>query len=193
MNAEPTTQADSPEVADLLARLHSRDDAVRGPAFHNAGPLGAPAVRSLARAMSDADPEAARAAKRALWNVVHHAGRPGATREALAVERALVALPPSQPNSIRREVIWMLSEIGGSESIPHLAALLSDPLLREDARCALQRIPGTESLAVLRRAQGSTDPSFAEALADALRARGEKVDHPPSRKLQPTRRTTVGV
>ena len=71
-------------VNDLLARIKSKDDSIRGPAWQTAESAGAPAVRPLAEVMMDPDFETARAAKRALYRIVRHAGRPGAKHEAEA-------------------------------------------------------------------------------------------------------------
>jgi HEAT repeat protein len=182
-----TQAADAPAVPDLIARITSTNDAVRGPAWQGAGPSGAPAVPELARVMANPDFEIARAAKRALWQVVHYAGRPGAGAEATAVADALLPLLKTAPNAVRRELLWMLSEIAGESAVPGMAALLGDAELREDARCSLQRIPGTAAVAALKQALGSAPEEFKYALAESLRARGEKVDGYPSRKLVPTR------
>jgi len=176
---------------DLIAKIKSQDDSVRGPAWQGAGPCGAPAVKPLAALMTDADFEIARAAKRALWKIVHHAGRPGAAQEAKAVEKELIALLAGSLTVVRREVLWMLSEIGGAEAVSAMAALLSDKEVREDARCALIRLPGREATAALKTVFASAPEEFKFALAESLRQRGEKVSGYPSQKLVPTRQTAV--
>lgn len=177
-------------VADLVARIKSTDDKVRGPAWQGAGPAGAPAVKALATVMMDTDFEVSRSAKRALYKIVRHAGRPGAKEEAQAVERELIPLLQSDAVPIRREVLWMLSEIGDDDAIAPMAALLTDKEVGEDARCALMRLPGTKVAAALKSAFGSAPEEFKYALAESLRQRGERVDGYPSRKLRPTRPTT---
>jgi len=181
----------SAAIDDLIAKIKSQDDSVRGPAWQGAGPCGAPAVKPLAAVMTDADFEIARAAKRALYKIVRHAGRPGAAKEAKAVATELVALLPSNTTVVRREVLWMLSEIGGDESVAPMAALLSDKDLREDARCELMRLRGRKATAALKSAFASAPEEFKFALAESLRQRGEKVKGYPSQKLVPTRQTTV--
>ena len=86
----------------------------------------------------------------------------------------------------------MLSEIGGDDAIAPMAALLTDKEVREDARCALMRLPGKQATAALKSAFGSAPEEFKTALAESLRKRGETVDGHPSQKLVPTRPTTVG-
>ena len=92
----------------------------------------------------------------------------------------------------------MLSEIGGDESgdwlssVPALLdSLLSDADLREEARMALERIPGEESLSVLKSALDSVPEDFKPNLAQSLRARGVEVKGIPCKKLVPTKQTRV--
>ena len=184
--------AEATAVNDLVARISSTDDKVRGPAWQGAGPAGAPAVKPLAALMTNADYEIARSAKRAIYKIIRHAGRPGAEAEAKAVTAELIPLLKHEAPAVRREALWMLSEIGGDDAIAPMAALLSDAEVRDDARCTLTRLPGPKSLAALKSAFASASEEFKFALADSLRARGETVDSHPTKKLVPTRATTVG-
>ncbi|MDO8540354.1 MAG: hypothetical protein Q7S40_07915 [Opitutaceae bacterium] len=183
--------AGSTSVDDLIAKITTKDNAVRGPAWQGAAPYGAAAVKRLAGVMPDEDFETARSAKRALWVIVRHAGRPGAAKEATAVAKELVALLPTAPAATRREVLWMLSEIAGDDAIAAVAALLSDKDVRADAVATLMRLPGRKSTAAIKSAFASAPEDFKFALADALRKRGEKVAGYPSQKMVPTRSTTV--
>lgn len=178
-------------VDDLMARLRSPDDSVRGPAWQGAARHGAPAVRPLAAAMTDAELETARAAKRALWVIVRHAGRPGAAREAQAVAKELLSALASPGVAVRREILWMLSEIGDDGAIAPISALLTDSEVRQDAVAALMRLPGRKATAALSKAFRGAPEDFKPALADALRRRGESVQGYPSQKLVPTRTTAV--
>lgn len=180
-----------PSPEDLIARLRSPDDAVRGPAWQGAATAGATAVKPLAGLMSESDYETARAARRALWTIVRHAGRPGAAKEAAAVTHELILCLENEPVAVRHEVLWMLSEIGGDEAILPMAVLLSDPVFREDARCALTRLPGRKATAALRTAFTSAPEDFKFALAESLRRRGDSVRGYLTRKLVPSRATTV--
>ena len=179
-------------VNDLLARIKSKDDSIRGPAWQTAESAGAPAVRPLAEVMMDPDFETARAAKRALYRIVRHAGRPGAKHEAEAVSGELVNVLGSAPARVRREAVWMLSEIAEDKAIAVMAALLADPEVREDARCALMRLRGRKVTSAFESAFANAPEEFKYALAEALRERGIKVNGYPSQKLVPSRKTTVG-
>jgi HEAT repeat protein len=131
------------EVDDLIAGIKSGSDKVRTEAWLNAGEAGASAVKPLAIVMTDNDLEVARAAKRALWEIVRHTGRPGANKERRTVETELTGLlGRDQALAVRREVLWMLSEIGARNAIKPIARLMRNEDLREDARMALERIPG---------------------------------------------------
>ena len=191
--AVPTASpaAENASVNELIASIRAQDDQVRAAAWQSAGPFGAPAVKSLAAVMTDPDREVARAAKRALWRIVRQAGRPGATKEANAVVAQLVPLLTTTSLPVRREVLWMLSEIGADEAVAPVAALLADQELREPARCALQHIPGPKATAALKQGLHTAPDEFKPALAVSLRIRGEKVDGYPSQKLVPTKQTSI--
>ena len=183
--------ADTSDVNELVAKIKSKDDAVRGPAWQGAGPVGARAVGPLAEVMTDADFETARCAKRAIEKVVRHAGRPGADPERKAVQTELVKLLKHASANVRRHATWMLSEIGDDAAVEPVAALLADSELREDARCSLERIPGAKATAALKQAMSTAPEAFKYALANSLRVRGEKVEGYPSQKLVPTKQTSV--
>ena len=179
------------EIQGLIERIRSPDETVSGAAWQSAGPYGAAAVEPLAALMADEDFELARKAKRALYRVVRHVGHPAAARERKAVERQLILLLGSSPSRVRREVVWMLSEIGSARAIGPMAALLADKELREDARCALTRHPAPGAVTALKSAFANASGDFKYALAESLRQRGEKVEGYPSRKLVPTAPTNV--
>lgn len=183
--------ADAPPLSELIAKIKSPDDKVRGPAWQSAGPAGAPAIAPLAEVMKETNFEVARCAKRALERIVRHAGRPGAEVERKTVAAELVKLLGPGEASVRRHALWMLSEIGDDDAVKPMAGLLADAGLREDARCSLERIPGTAATGALRAALVAAPEDFKFALAHSLRVRGEKVEGYPSQKLVPTKQTGV--
>ena len=179
-------------VDTLMAGIRDDNDKVRTDAWLSAGEVGAPAVEALAKVMTDENLEVARAAKRALWKIVRVAGRPGAGNERRAVVGRLVELlGDEQPLPVRREVLWMLSEIGTRRSIKPIAALLSNRELREDARMVLQRIPSRGALAALRAGFKAAPEDFKLNIAQSLRQRGVEVSGYPCVKLVPTKKTNV--
>jgi HEAT repeat protein len=179
--------ADQQAVTAFIAKIKDSDDQVRGPAWQSAETIGAPAIRPLADLMTAPEMEVARAAKRGAWRIVRHAGRPGADADRRAVVTELLPLLEGRPTAVRREVLWMLSEIGGDESVQPVAACLAESELREDARAALERIPGAKSLAALQAGLAAAPADYKPALAHSLRVRGVKVAGHPSQKLVPTR------
>ena len=181
-------------VDELKAGILNSNANKRMEAWCAAGELGAAAVAPLADLTQHEDREVARAAERGLWTVVRHGGRPDAGEERAAIVAALLPLlAEGQPDSLRREAVWMVSEIGGDDAVPSLAILLESPALREDARMALERIPGDASVAAIQSALESADDVFKASLAQGLRARGVEVDGIPCVKLVPTRETEVEV
>lgn len=197
MLALATVQArcveDNPSALDVfLAKLTSKDDQVRGPAWQSAAAYGEAAVPKLAGVLLDQDFEVARSAKRALYVILRHAGRPAARDEAKNVQRELLKLLAHEAAVVRREVLWMLSEIADEDAVAPVAALLADGEVREDARCALLRLPGDRVASALESAMKDAPEVFKPVLAEALRQRGRTVTGYPSQKLVPSRQTTVG-
>ena len=179
-------------VGELMAGIRDDNAKVRTEAWLSAGEVGAAAVKPLARVMTNRELEVARAAKRGLWKIVRHAGRPGAGNEQRAVVGKLVELlGDEQPVPVRREVLWMLSEIGNRRSIKPIAALLSNRELREDARMVLQRIPIKGTVGALRAGLKVAPEDFKLNIAQSLRQRGVKVRGYPCVKLVPTKKTNV--
>ena len=199
----------------LLARIRSDDPDVRTAAWLAAGGVGAAAIKPLAKIVAESETEVARlsaegkkkelaqplevgrAAKRAMWKIVRTAGAPGAGDAKAAVERALIGLlGDDQPACVRREVLWMLSEIGGDETIAavrEIPDVLDNKEIREDVRCCVERIPGPAAIQALKDGLEAAPYDFALAIAQSLRARGVQVDEQtyPCRKLVPTKETSV--
>ncbi len=184
--------ADKAVVDTLITNLKNADADVRQKAWLNAGEVGASAVKPLAKLMTADALEVGRAAKRGLWQIVRHVGRPGAYAAKKAVAEELTVLAGNgRPASVRREVLWMLSEIGGNEAVTAIASLLSNEKLREDARMVLERIPGAKSLAALKNGLAAAPDDFKLNLAQSLRSRGVSVPGVPCRKMVPTKKTSV--
>jgi HEAT repeat protein len=176
----------------LIARIKDASQQVRTSAWQSAGAVGATALVPLATVVKDGPLEVSRAAARGMWQIVHYSGRPGADAERRATVDALLELlaDDRQPAAVRRDVVWMLSEIiDGARFQPKDAAkLLANADLREDVRAALVRIPGENATAALKLALGPASGDFKTAIACALRARGVDVPDIPCPKLLPAKR-----
>jgi HEAT repeat protein len=70
--------------------------------------------------------------------------------------------------AVRSHALWLLSHIGGDESVPVAAKLLADPSLREDAAFCLERIPGGASERALLDAYREAPEEFQPRLLAAL-------------------------
>lgn len=181
-----------PKVNSLLAGIVSDDPEVRTQAWVGAGEVGPAAIPPLVEMMSHPNVESARAAKRGVWKIVRHVSRPGAEDDRSAVVAGLVEVVEGpSPVPIKIEALRMLPEIAGDSAVPALAASLSDVQLREDARTALERIPGEASLAVLVQAFVDVPEAFKPAIVRSLRNRGVEVEGYPEEKLIPSRPTKV--
>ena len=184
--------AEKEAVDGLIAKLRDKSDKERASGLLKAVEVGAPAVKPLAKVIEDGDIEISRAGKRALWKIVRNVGRPGAGDEKKAVAAQLVdLLGVEHPPLVRCEALWMLSEIGGDETIKPIADMLSDEEVREDARMALQRIPGKRSLDALKDGLKKAPMDFRLNIAQSLRQRGVRIRRPAPVKLVPTKQTNV--
>jgi len=190
--AQTADTVQAQELDGLLAGIKSDSAEKRTQAWQSAGQIGAPAVKSMAKVMADDNLEVARAAKRALWQIVRYTGRPGANTEKRAVEVELIELLDDEtPVAIRREVLWMLSEIGSRRSIDPIAGLMKNEDLREYACMALERIPNRRAVAALKAAFEEAPEDFKPNIVQSLRKRGEEVAGYPCQKLVPTKQTDV--
>ena len=178
------------KLKELVKEIQSDKPEARTIAWQQAGSIGASAVKPLAKLCMADDAEVGRAAKRGLEKIVRTVGAPDVRSAKSAVIRELLdLLGDRQPVALRRDILWLLSEIGSGESVESLAALLKHEILREDARMALERIPGEASLACLRNALESVPEDFRINIAQSLRARGVSVDTEkyPCQKRIPTK------
>jgi len=191
--ASTAKAADALSLDELIAKIRDKNDKVRAEAMFGAGKVGARAVKPLAEVMAtDADFEIARAARRAMWQIVRSVGRPGADRERKATVAELLPLVgEGRPAAVRREAMWMLSEIAGDEAVAPAAAVLKDKELREDARMVLQRLPGEKSLAALKAGLAAAPEDFKPNIASSLRARGVETPGIPNERRVPKKSTDV--
>jgi hypothetical protein len=188
--------AEENSVDNLISKIKDKSDKVRSEGWLSAPKAGAAAIKPLAAVTisGDSDLEVSRAAKRALWQIVHDFGRiesEGEQKAVLAEFQTLLA--DDWPDAFRREVLWMLSEIGDDSCVESVAAVFKTKRLIDDARCTLQRIPGDVSLAALQASLETVPNGYKNNIAHALRMRGIKtgLDKYPEENIIPSTPTSV--
>jgi HEAT repeat protein len=136
--------AASPEnVALFLQDIASPNPQVRYMAWRFASRRGARAVVPLGDLAASEDKGVAKAAQGALQEIAFYAGRPDAQDEARAVaEQLLLLTAPSRPRAVRANALHLLGFVADKPLALAIARLSQDPEVGEDARMALQRIPG---------------------------------------------------
>ena len=141
---ETTKENSSAAVAEFIAKIKAPDGAVRYGAQKTAGPLGSAAIAPLSDLVGGADRPAAKAAKGALENIVHHADRPGAKPEARAVTLTLLDVAASpRPAPARAHALYLLGFAADGRAAAAIAKMRNDPEIGDEARMALERIPGS--------------------------------------------------
>lgn len=160
-------------LKDWLEKLKSDDAEARAVAARAAGPQGAAAIVPLAEIMGGDNKGAAWAATQALNHIAHYSARPGARpQEARQVAAELLKIAASnRPRMVRSEALDALGFIGGAPEVPMLARLLDDKDVREEARMALERIPGAESQRALQQASQKAPADFQPNLRQSLYSR----------------------
>ncbi|MCA1597026.1 MAG: FG-GAP-like repeat-containing protein [Chloroflexi bacterium] len=157
------------DISDFISKLTSGDGGVRYTAWSGAGPAGSAAVVPVGDLMASPDKGVVKAARGALETIASYSTRPGAILEAEAVSQQLLKLAaPGRPIAVRVEAIHLLGFTAGRRSVPGLARLLSDPDVRDEARMALEQIPGGASLSALKRAVNSSPSDFQPALQQSI-------------------------
>lgn len=174
---------DPSALAGFLDKLKSSDANTRMTAWKSAGPMGAEAILPLGELACSSYKGIAKAAVEAMRVIAHYAARPG-SKEKEAVSTELIQLADSaKPRMVRADALQLVGTLGDAKAIPTLTKLLADTDVQEDARMALERIPGMASLSALRTAQkqaAAKNSAFEKNLQQSLN----------NRKLTPK---TVGI
>lgn len=161
------------DVREFIAKIQDDSADVRYAAWRGAGKIGAPVVVPLGELVASKDRGVAKAASEALNIIAHHASRPGAAAEKKAVSRALLRLlGRKRLHATRVKALELLALTGGDECVPRIARLLDNKKLREDARRALERIPGKASLHALIEALKKAPEEFRPAVIHSLGQKG---------------------
>ncbi|MBI3923021.1 MAG: HEAT repeat domain-containing protein [Armatimonadetes bacterium] len=160
------------ELQGFLEKIKSEDAQIRYAAWRAAGPRGAAAIGPLAELIGSTDRGVAKAAREALQNITHYAARPGAQKEARAASAELLKVAASTAQkAVRAEALNFLGFVGDDRAVPGIRKLLADADVRDEARMALERIPGNASLQALQRAHKSAPEDFKPNLEQSLHNR----------------------
>ncbi|MBI3910288.1 MAG: hypothetical protein HY320_05065 [Armatimonadetes bacterium] len=156
-------------LQEFLEKIQSSDASVRYAAWRSAGPVGAPAVVPLADLMASADKGVVKAAQGALQGIVHYAARPGAREEARSVSAELLKVAASsRPTRVRAEALHWLGFVGDQRAVLGIALLLGDAEVRDEARMALERMPGRAPRRALQQALETAPADFKPNLQQSL-------------------------
>ena len=161
------------EVKEFMAKIQDGNADVRYATWRSAGKIGASAVVPLGELVAGKNRGVARAASEALNVIAHHASRPGATAEREAVSREfLKLLARGKPHATQVKGLELLALTAGDACVPPIARLLHDEKLRENARRALERIPGKASLQALIGVVKKVPEGFRPAVIHSLGQKG---------------------
>ena len=167
-----TDPVSSAERVKFLARMRSSDAAERYAGWQSAGPMGADVINVLGELASSEDKGVALSATGAMEKIAHYAGRPGAQSEAQKVSSELLKIANSdRPRMVRSNALQLVGFIGDAKSVGGLVRQMKDKDLREDARLALERIPGSLSesaLKALAKAADENKEPFAENVKQSI-------------------------
>ena len=160
------------ETVKFLSAMRSADVNERYAAWQSAGPFGADVINVLAELASSDDKGIALSATGAMDKIAHYAARPGAKIEAEKVTRELLKVASStHPRMVRANAIQLTGFIGDNLAVGGLARLMKDKEVREDARLALELIPGNlaeTALKELAKAAAETKEGFEANLRQSL-------------------------
>ena len=160
-----------PAVRDLLYQIKFGTNAQRNEAIYSAPRLGTKAIPHLARVMAAWNtPGQCRGAHEAIKRIVFNGYRAGGEQSAVTAE-LLKLIAPDSPEKVRREALYLLGFAGGADSVPAVARLLDDSVLREDARMALERNSARDAESALRAAHRRSEGAWRAALDYSLRRR----------------------
>ena len=159
----------NPASEKFLADIRSDNAELRFAAWRRAGEMEPEVIPELGKLLIAEAPAVRNAADESLKTMVNSVGKePGGAKRA-AVARQLIALTDNgQPTWVRTVALRHLSLIGGDETVPAAAKLLTNPELREEAVYCLERIPGSASNAALMAAMSRVDASFLPRILAAL-------------------------
>jgi HEAT repeat protein len=157
-------------IDDLVAALAGNDEQARTLARQLLPREGAEAVPKLLPLLRQENPAVREAAFQVLADLANEASAPGRAADRSAVAASLMTLfQPDQPASAKLQGLRLIPiVIPADGDVGPVAALLSDPGIRERARESLEEMATTPSRTALREQLAKADPEFACALLNSL-------------------------
>jgi len=161
--AAPATQR---EVTVLVSDLQSEAGETRQAAAAGAGAYGPAAFDEVAALLESERPEVRKCAEQALFNVAHHASRPGHGEEREQVARSALNMLCDHPDAATRDALFRIFSLTATQSAGdrRLRGLLLDQETADGAFRALARIDHPRALAHL--IERLPDPRAIRALGD---------------------------
>lgn len=149
------------DSAAFLATMDNASATLRYPAWTNAAKQGAAVLVPLGERMDAGDRSKRQDLSRAMTEIVHNAGRPGADAERKAAVAELAKLlSPERSPLVKNETLDLIGFIADAGNLPAIEPLLKDPAVREEACRAIERIPGHEATRVLEKNLDTLPPDF---------------------------------
>ncbi len=166
------------EIRQFLGKLAADDPEGRRIAAAQAHRIGARAVLPLGDMAGSTNQPMAVAALQALRNITLRSALPDAESRPAEIAAALLKLTtPDRPRRVRTEALHLVSLAGGDEVVSRIAALLGDAEVRDDARMALERIPGETAGAALLDAQAGAEGDFRLQLIHSIGQKATPAAH----------------
>lgn len=143
-----------PVSQNFINQIKSTNVDVRFGAARSAWQQGTDNIVPLADLMAADDAGVAKSAKMAAEAIVHRASRPNHADDAAKASAELlkVAADGKRLKRVRGQALEWLGFVATGSNVNDISELLTDADVREEARMALERIPGEESLAALQAA-----------------------------------------
>ncbi|MBM4042139.1 MAG: DUF1080 domain-containing protein [Planctomycetes bacterium] len=119
----------------------------------------------------------------AIEALIDQSSNDAAQRKEITAQLGAILQEPKTPNAAKQLTCRMLERIGGDEHVPLLAKLLADPQVGDDARRALEQIPGEAASAALRDALAKAQGDARIGLINSLGERRDPKAVEPLSKL----------
>jgi hypothetical protein len=164
--------AGAEDLDSFLKKISSADEGARRAAWEGAAVQGPKAIAPLVAVASGENRDAALAALRAVDCISHASAAPGnASRREAAQALAAAVLDEKVPARVKQHLLDLLGSVGEGDVdsvVSAVAKILSDTELRDQARKALERIPGEAAAKAIEAALPRATGEWLEVLIHTL-------------------------